>query len=54
MGRPSPNSVKYFATMEILELAKDRTWLAKFSNAIGQYWKDKNLHKKGRSIVSAE
>jgi hypothetical protein len=49
LGNPTPNSVKYFAAMEVLELAKDRTWLAKVTNAVGQHWKEKNLHKKGRS-----
>ena len=54
LGNPQPNSVKYFATMEVLELAKDRTWLAKVTNAMGQHWKQRNLHKKGRSLVLAE
>jgi hypothetical protein len=48
LGNPTPNSVKYFAAMEVLELAKDRTCLAKVTNAVGQHWKEKNLHKKGR------
>lgn len=54
LGNPTPNSVKYFASMEVLELAKDRTWLAKVTNAVGQHWKQKNLHKKGRSPVVTE
>lgn len=45
LGNPQPNSVKYFATAEVLELAKDRTWLAKVTNAVSQHWKQKNLHK---------
>lgn len=48
LGSPLPNSVKYFATVEILELVKDRAWLARVTNAISQHWKQKNLHKKGR------
>jgi hypothetical protein len=48
LGNPQPNSVKYFASIEVLELAKDRTWLAKVTNAVGQHWKEKNLHKNGR------
>ena len=54
LGSPLPNSVKYFATMELLELAKDRTWLAKATNAVGQHWKQKNLRKKGRRPFVAE
>lgn len=51
LGSPSPNSVKYFATLEVLELAKDRTWLAKVTNAVSQHWKEKNLQKNGHSPV---
>src|SRR5258708_5183396 len=42
LGNPQPNSVKYFDTLELLELAKDRTWLAKVTNAVSQHWKRKN------------
>lgn len=49
LGAPVPNAVKYFAAVEIMELAKDRAWLAKATNAVAQYWKRKNLNKKGRS-----
>ena len=47
LGNPQPNSVKYFATAEVLELARDRTWLTKITNALGQHWKAKNRRKKG-------
>jgi hypothetical protein len=46
LGNPQPNSVKYFATAEVLELARDRPWLAKITNTLGQHWKAKNLRKK--------
>lgn len=51
LGNPQPNAVKYFATVDVLELSKDRTWLAKVTNAISQHWKQKNLHKKGSSSL---
>jgi hypothetical protein len=54
LGSPLPNSVKYFATTEVLELAKDRTWLAKATNAVSQHWKQKNLRKKSRCPLVAE
>ncbi len=54
LGNPAPNSVKYFAAADVLELAKDRTWLAKVTNTIGQHWKQKNLHKKGLCPLMAE
>lgn len=52
LGAPMANSVKYFATIEILELAKDRAWLGKATNAVAQHWKRKNRHKKGGSPVA--
>lgn len=46
LGNPPPNSVKFFATLEVLEQAKDRTWLAKVTNALNQHWQKKNAAKK--------
>ena len=54
LGNPQPNSVKYFATVEVLEHAKDRTWLAKVTNAVSQHWKQKNQHKKGVPAIDEE
>jgi hypothetical protein len=34
LGSAPPNSVKYFATVEVLELMQDRGWLAKVTNAV--------------------
>jgi hypothetical protein len=48
LGNPQPNSVKYFATSEVLEHAKDRVWLAKVTNAVSQHWKQKNHTKAAR------
>ena len=53
LGNPQPNSVKYFATLEILELTKDRTWLAKVTNAVSQHWRTKNQHKTSRAQIGA-
>jgi len=46
LGNPPPNSVKYFATLELLEHIKDRTWLAKITSALNQHWQRKNADKK--------
>jgi hypothetical protein len=46
LGNPQPNSVKYFASIEVLELKKDRTWLVRMTNALNQYWQKKNAAKK--------
>jgi len=46
LGNPPVNSVKFFATLELLEQAKDRTWLARVTNALSQHWQRKNVVKK--------
>jgi hypothetical protein len=46
LGNPPPNSVKFFAAHEVLEQAKDRTWLAKITNALNQHWQNKNAAKR--------
>jgi hypothetical protein len=46
LGNPPQNGVKYFATQEVLELAKDGKWLHRATLAISQYWKGKNARKK--------
>jgi hypothetical protein len=46
LGNPPPNSVKYFATLEVVELGKERTWLAKVTNALNQHWQKKNAAKR--------
>lgn len=51
LGNPQPNSVKYFATVEIMEHVKDRAWLAKVTNAVSQHWRAKNQHKAARPRV---
>jgi hypothetical protein len=46
LGNPQPASVKYFATSDIAELALDRTWLVKMTNALNQHWQKRNASKK--------
>ena len=50
LGNPLPNSIRFFATTEVLELAKDRHWLMKVTAAINHHWQKKNERKKGRSL----
>jgi hypothetical protein len=56
LGNPPPNSVKYFAASELLELIKDRGWLAKITSTLNQHWKVKNAARQPHladSMVSA-
>ena len=45
LGNPAANSIKYFATAEILEQVKDRNWLVRVSTTIYQHWHKKNTRK---------
>jgi hypothetical protein len=51
LGNPPPNAIKFFAASEVLELAKDRSWLARITNTVNQHWQKKNARKKTRSAV---
>jgi hypothetical protein len=50
LGNPQPNATKFFCTAEVLELAKNRSWLAKVTIAISENWRKKNARKKGHGI----
>jgi len=53
LGNPAPNSIKFFATADLLELVKNRNWLIRASNTIYQHWHKKNTGKKDRSLVES-
>jgi hypothetical protein len=42
LGNPSANGTKYFATADLLEIAKDRAWLIKMTTAITTHWQKQN------------
>lgn len=46
LGNPPPNGIKFFATIELMELTKDRDWLTKATTAIHRYWREQNGRKK--------
>ena len=48
LGSPQANAVKFFATADVLEHAKDRTWLVKVTNAVSYHWRGQNERRKGR------
>src|ERR1700677_3998403 len=49
LGNPAQNGAKYFATADVLETAKDRSWLVKVTNTISQHWQHHNARKKDHS-----
>jgi hypothetical protein len=45
LGRPMPNSDKYYARSRILAVADDEEWLSRATTALSQHWQDKNARK---------
>jgi hypothetical protein len=45
LGDPSPNAVKYFASVHILELAGELSHLCKIRNTVYAHWRAKNVAK---------
>jgi hypothetical protein len=50
LGNPVQNSAKYFATADVLEKAKDSSWLVKVTNTICQHWQHQNTRKKNLAV----
>jgi hypothetical protein len=46
LGNPPANGIKFFATAELLELVKDKSWLVKVTNTVNQHWQRNNANKK--------
>jgi hypothetical protein len=42
LGRPKPNSDKYFAAVKLAALRQDETWLSRATQFICQHWNNKN------------
>lgn len=45
LGDPPPNAVKYFASIQVLELAGELSRLSRIRNAVYEYWRGKNAAK---------
>ena len=46
LGHPARNSTKFFATETLEELRRDEKWLARASDAIRSYWRERNARKR--------
>ena len=53
LGNPRANGIKFFATAELLEMAEDKAWLVKVTNAVNQHWQRNNAAKKCLSVNGA-
>jgi len=54
LGNPSANSIKFYATADVLEQSKDRNWLMRATSAINQHWQNKNAFKRSRPLIASE
>ena len=54
LGNPPPHSVKYYATLELLEQVQDRAWLAKVTNALNQHWQKRNAAKRNSPAIELQ
>ena len=54
IGSPAANATKLFMAQEILELARDKAWLTRATNALYQHRFKKNRHQKGRPVNSSQ
>ena len=50
LGKPRPNAVKFFSSIELIALLADPDWLDEATKAIGQYWRRKNARRNGLII----
>jgi hypothetical protein len=50
LGRPKPNSVKFFSTIELIALLADPDWLDDATKTIGQHWRRKNARRNGLTL----
>lgn len=49
LGKPRPNAVKFYSTIELFTRLADREWLDEMTQTIGQYWRRKNARRKAHS-----
>jgi hypothetical protein len=45
LGHPARNSTKFFAAETLEQFRRDEKWLARVSDAIASYWRERNARK---------
>lgn len=51
LGKPVRNATKYFATLHIEACANDPKWLAKATEAMGNYWRAENFKRRQQATL---
>jgi hypothetical protein len=54
LGKPKPNSVKFFSSIELIALLADPDWLDDATKTIGHYWKRKNARRNGVAVKKSD
>ena len=54
LGKPKPNSVKFFSSVELIALLADPDWLDEATKTISQYWRRKNARRNGVTTAKDE
>jgi hypothetical protein len=54
LGKPKPNSVKFFGSIELIALLGDPDWLDEATRTISQYWKRKNARRNGANAKKSD
>ena len=52
LGDPAPNAPKWFAAVELVQLATDKDWLHKATKEIAKYWRNKRERRQPRWNVN--
>jgi hypothetical protein len=50
LGRPKPNAVKFFSSIELITLLADHDWLDEVTKTISQHWRRKNARRNGLTL----
>jgi len=51
LGKPAPNSPKYFAAVDVVNAAQDRSWLSQATRTLSRHWSEKNSRKKTAPVA---
>jgi hypothetical protein len=48
LGNPARNCIKHYATETLQQRRRDEKWLARTSEVVRQFWRDKNARKQNK------
>ena len=51
LGRPMPNSDKYFARSKLVEAENNEEWLSRATAVLSQHWQAKNSRKRSTGVT---